>query len=207
MGEDGAVEWLGAIGLFAASVLFFAAFLRTRSGPAGLVKTASLLVLAVAFFFGAGEEISWGQRFFGIDPPEALSEVNTQQELNLHNLDSLGFYRLFKLFWIGFGVVVPIACALSARLRSRLSRLIPILPVWFAALFVIQELIADFVGGILSANPDLYHGFRPALFNRSEITETVLSLLFAIAAFVVFRSTSDERSQMPIRPASAHRVT
>lgn len=43
-------------------------------------------VLAFLFFFAAGEEISWGQRIFGIETPEFFKERNLQEETNLHNL-------------------------------------------------------------------------------------------------------------------------
>jgi hypothetical protein len=36
--------------------------------------------------FGAGEEISWGQRVFDIETPQSLMARNAQKEMNLHNL-------------------------------------------------------------------------------------------------------------------------
>src|SRR5262249_25557167 len=41
--------------------------------------------LAVACFFVAGEEISWGQRIFGIETPAPIAAHNIQHEINLHN--------------------------------------------------------------------------------------------------------------------------
>ncbi len=41
--------------------------------------------VSIAFFFVAGEEISWGQRILGIETPAEYAAVNTQQELTLHN--------------------------------------------------------------------------------------------------------------------------
>jgi len=45
-------------------------------------------LFALVLFFAAGEEISWGQRIFGISPPRWFMPRNYQQELNLHNLRS-----------------------------------------------------------------------------------------------------------------------
>ena len=45
-----------------------------------------LLLFSVAFFFGFGEEISWGQRSFDIESPFFFSENNLQNETNIHNL-------------------------------------------------------------------------------------------------------------------------
>ena len=44
------------------------------------------LACALAFFMVAGEEVSWGQRVFGIETPEALAAMNYQQEITAHNL-------------------------------------------------------------------------------------------------------------------------
>jgi len=55
---------------------------RTRAsafGPVCLGLTAAILLLAF------GEEVSWGQHWFGFTPPEAIARTNLQEEFNLHN--------------------------------------------------------------------------------------------------------------------------
>lgn len=82
--EDGIVGSAGALGLLLTSLAFAAmAWWEHRQRSA---RRYSFAVLALIFFFGAGEEISWGQRIFGIPQPPALAEVNVQHELNIHNL-------------------------------------------------------------------------------------------------------------------------
>lgn len=44
-----------------------------------------LLAWILACIYFAGEEISWGQWYFGWDTPEAFSRINDQNEMNLHN--------------------------------------------------------------------------------------------------------------------------
>lgn len=199
MGEDGVVEYLGALGLFAASVLFFLGFLRVRQSPISWIKKAFLLVLALVFLFGAGEEISWGQRILGVETPEALRDANVQGELNFHNLEVLGvtleIERLFQAFWVVFAVLVPIACAFSERARITLGRLIPVLPLWIAALFVVDQVLAELVEAFLTSNPDLYHGSLPLGTNRWELTETLVALLFAVASWTVLHDLSREHSE------------
>ena len=39
--------------------------------------------------YGAGEEISWGQRIFDYPTPDILREINSQNEMTLHNIGSL----------------------------------------------------------------------------------------------------------------------
>jgi len=83
--EDGPVEWGTAIFLFLAALVLFrnSAVLWQASG--GLAALITLLY-ALLFVFGAGEEISWGQRLFGWEPGEFFEEKNFQSETNLHNL-------------------------------------------------------------------------------------------------------------------------
>ena len=76
--EDGLYEWGTAIFFLFASILFFLSFIRT--------KALLLCLLAVVFFMGFGEEISWGQRLFNIKEPEIMNEINVQHELNIHNI-------------------------------------------------------------------------------------------------------------------------
>jgi hypothetical protein len=45
-------------------------------------------LFALVLFFVAGEEISWGQRIFGVSTPQWFMKRNYQHELNLHNLKS-----------------------------------------------------------------------------------------------------------------------
>ena len=85
--------------------------------------------MAVGLFFGAGEEISWGQRIFGIESSEFFSENNAQQETNLHNM-VVGDVKLNKLIFsnlmsIAFGIyflVLPILWNKSPKLKSLLDK-------------------------------------------------------------------------------------
>ena len=83
--EDGLVENLTALSLLAASIVnLFRVFEFRKMKKPLWILTAS--VLAVLFFFAAGEEISWGQRIFNIQSGEFFLENNKQAETNLHNL-------------------------------------------------------------------------------------------------------------------------
>lgn len=83
--EDEPVEWGTAIALFVAAIVLFrnsAVLLRQRGLLAGLLT----LFYGFLFVFGAGEEISWGQRIFNWESSEYFLDKNFQQETNLHNL-------------------------------------------------------------------------------------------------------------------------
>jgi hypothetical protein len=90
--EDGILEWLTFwnVGIAGLIVLFVA--LKNRSVMFGIA--------ALALCFYAGEEISWGQRVFGLVTPDWLIESNHQQETNLHNLIpvlSIGYLIFFTI--------------------------------------------------------------------------------------------------------------
>ena len=84
--EDGLVEMAGAIFFLGASILFLVAYLKRRTVNSTMLYSLPYLGLSLLFFFGAGEEISWGQRVFGWETPSSMVELNQQQELNLHNI-------------------------------------------------------------------------------------------------------------------------
>lgn len=94
--EDHLVEWLTVLGLLMGSFVSFSRAFRIGAKK-GTMFLVVALVLGIVLFLGAGEEISWGQRIFGIQSPEYFKEHNTQQETNFHNL-ILGGVRINR--WI-----------------------------------------------------------------------------------------------------------
>jgi len=98
-GEDGVSEWWSvATYLVAASLAGATGWRLRRTGYSGLVVFQ--LLLAAIFLIGAMEEISWGQRLFDWDTPQALQAVNQQGETTIHNLGS-GDSAIFSLFFWG----------------------------------------------------------------------------------------------------------
>jgi hypothetical protein len=47
-----------------------------------------ILMWTLACIYFAGEEISWGQWLVGWETPDAIAQINDQQESNLHNMSS-----------------------------------------------------------------------------------------------------------------------
>ena len=102
--EDGFLEWSSVLFLIAASLVSFKRFYCSR-GPK-LVR-ATLFSFGLLFLFGAGEEISWGQRLFDIQSSEFFQQVNSQGETNIHNLTVNGV-KINKLIFgklLGIGLV------------------------------------------------------------------------------------------------------
>ncbi|MCF8058570.1 MAG: hypothetical protein K9K67_04685, partial [Bacteriovoracaceae bacterium] len=108
--EDGPLEWLTVVALLMGSILciYRARILRPFRQRKFIF---GLYILAAVFFFGLGEEISWGQRifqsWFDFKVPPFFIEYNSQQEMNFHNL-RFGGVKINKLIFgtfLGIGIV------------------------------------------------------------------------------------------------------
>lgn len=99
--EDQLVEWLTALLFFAAGVLLVRYVIQNRKLFASLV--------AAFCFVCAFEEVSWGQRLLGFNPPQPFLSANLQQEVTLHNFFNASTHDLvFAVAVFGFLVVIPI---------------------------------------------------------------------------------------------------
>lgn len=128
--ETGFVEVATAVVLVPAVILAIRGALRAWRGRE---RAASALywVLALGCLFLLGEEISYGQHFFGWGTPELLAEHNVQGETNLHNLEGFNKNLLKWLTLLGMlvtGIVLPLALRRRAApgwlARSSLGRVL-----------------------------------------------------------------------------------
>ena len=104
--------------------------------------------------------------------------------------------------------MIPVLTTVSRRARDLIDPLIPILPVWLSALFLVQQAIGEGVQAFLDSNPDRYHAESagPLVSIRFEATETILSMLLAVGALSVYRRVKVETSDTAA-PFPAPRVT
>jgi len=80
LSEDGFYEYFAAFCLGIASCVFFYVYIKFDK------KNYIALFAAIVIFILCAEEISWGQRIFDIQTPDALKSLNYQEEISLHNL-------------------------------------------------------------------------------------------------------------------------
>lgn len=135
------------IGEYATSVAFAAAayFFVSAAKRGTILNCFFMLFLAFLSFLIAGEEISWGQRIFGVDTPELLRNINQQGEITLHNIGSLQGASFHEVA----GVLLQILMVISA-LKNRLSQSfdsirslsLPPVSLWPAAAVVSYVLVA-----------------------------------------------------------------
>ena len=170
--EDGLLESLTAFFLFSASVTFFLSN-----------KKHNFFIYALSFilFFGAGEEISWGQRIFNIQTPDELKSMNVQGEITLHNLDIFNrtnfdnSYKsgirnlltmdvLFRIFSFSFGILLPfLVFHVNFIKKITIQLKIPVPPItigiFFLLTYICLRLILVFVGTDLDtklATPEVF---------------------------------------------------
>jgi hypothetical protein len=160
--EDGLIEWFGALCLLLGSCLIALSVRELRRTGASWVKQTSYVVVGLILFVAFGEEISWGQRIFDIATPEALLRVNSQGETNFHNLygneNGQNFSnRAFQLFWASLGILLPVL-ALWKPAGRVLRRYVPVLPLWFAVLFIGQQLLWKPVQALWRQDPGAWGG-------------------------------------------------
>lgn len=191
LSEDRYFENLGAISFFIASVIFFYTFLkiaRSRSTDASfLPKKLVFLGLALMFFFGAGEEISWGQRIFDIQTPEALNEINAQGEITIHNIEigdwEINFETMFDVLWLFLALLVPFAFIFVRPAREMLTRFLPIGHWGIGLLFLLNYLWAKAAKLIYLDQYKFDFVSLPFVQAVQEIKESNYSLLFVFFAF------------------------
>jgi hypothetical protein len=150
-GEDGPVENLTALGFALAALGFGLAAWRAPAlqqvGSAW--ARAATVCWALLMFLAMGEEISWGQRIFGIETPEAVARVNLQNELTIHNIGAVneflgGTHRYLSIYMLMTGLGIPLFAQLHwGRSLFRVLRF-PVLPWYYSALFVGAYLYAKY---------------------------------------------------------------
>lgn len=157
--EDSFYENVGFLCLFMTSLTFFYLFYRkTTEGRQPEIKPKRntwFLLLGLLFFFGAGEEINWGQRILHFKTPDIFSS-NTQQATSIHNLPVFDWSHdketaierlfimnsMFGMFWFIYCVLVPAIHFISSNANAWLNQFqLPVPPIWISCFFIINYLI------------------------------------------------------------------
>ncbi|MCC7251314.1 hypothetical protein [Hyphomicrobium sp.] len=166
----------------AASLLCFLA-LRFEVVKASRLLWLMVLLFALAALYIAGEEHSWGQHFFNWNTPAYWSEINRQQETNLHNTSAWFNQRPKLVFdaamFVG-GLVIPFIQLWTGPFRQPLLALFtPSLAIAPAAIIALVFKGVDDLGkGVLDDR----------LFTRpSEVVETFQYLYMFFYVIVLRR--------------------
>ena len=181
--EDGPVEWgqvLGfAVACFVAGALARRLIEKRRTLPGLLFGT-----VALGLFVIVGEEISWGQRILGVATPGGLSDVNTQDELNLHNIrgvrSALSYPRMLVAAW---GVLAGLLDPRIRRLSTASKVDFPLAPPFFLIPCFAVVLAYDLVRLTLWKKP----GFFVSMARYGEWPELCLAAGLAVFLVLAYR--------------------
>ena len=119
--EDGFIEWCTVAVLFLTMLVCARRFLALRNVRPPMFLFVTLL-LTLLCLFGAGEEISWGQRIFGLETPDYLKDKNAQGELGIHNLVVEINGEEIKLNKLIFGTGLAVALLIYLFIAAPLYR-------------------------------------------------------------------------------------
>tara|TARA_R110000868_G_scaffold35549_1_gene127351 strand:- start:9990 stop:10769 length:780 start_codon:yes stop_codon:yes gene_type:complete len=175
VGDGGLIENL-TITVMIFPVILFAANRLLRK-PARHFGPAFMIAVSAALIVGFGEEISWGEHWFGLAVPDAIAETNLQGELNLHNyirpgmMEALYYGVALVLLLIAGNLRLVLAGEVSAPGRLGLKALL-----------------------VLSAALLSHHVFQ-------ELGE----LVTIITAFLIWQRIDDRR--LALKPRWLHQVT
>ena len=147
--EDGVIEYLTASFLLFASIKLFFLFLKIYKKYS--VFNFGLLSYNLVLFFGFGEEISWGQRIFGIQSPSFFSENNFQGEINIHNMMVMGvdlnrwiFTYVLVLIFTFYFLITPIMYYKNKFPKTIVNRFSFFIPNYlYSSIFLITTLIIN----------------------------------------------------------------
>ncbi len=128
--EDGFIEWVTVVILLVAMVVC-ARRVYTLWGKRPPLFLGVTGLLAAFCLFGAGEEISWGQRILGLETPEYFMERNAQGEIGLHNLVVEINGEEVKLNKLIFGTGLAIAMLIYLFIATPLYRTKPLVTNFF----------------------------------------------------------------------------
>ena len=105
---------------------------------------AFYLLFSLALLAIGAEEVAWGQWFVGFETPASLSEINTQNELTLHNLEI--FNDHLEIFPLLYGVWGLISIWFNKLPRFNKIASPPVLLSWYLAIAIIStvDLVQDF---------------------------------------------------------------
>ncbi|MDA0272298.1 MAG: hypothetical protein O3C68_03485 [Proteobacteria bacterium] len=174
--EDGFIEWCTVIVLVSAMLVCGKRFFTLRRVRPTLFLTVTML-LTLLCLFGAGEEISWGQRLFGLETPDYLKDRNAQGELGLHNLVIEVNGEEVKLNKLIFGTGLAIALLIYLFIATPLYRK--------------NDRVRSFFNAIAAPMPRNFHIIGYLLVvatvellidssKRGEMTEFAGSIIFAL---------------------------
>lgn len=137
--EDGVIEYL-QFAAFVASAVLAGWIARGRWVMGHRVQALLFAAVCIGLVLISGEEISWGQRILGYDAPEALREINEQDEMTFHNIGGvLLFFNVGLLLASLYAIVAePIGRSIGVGERWADADILFSPPLFLASAFAVM---------------------------------------------------------------------
>ena len=174
--EDGFIEGSTVLALFAGMLICLRRLVTLRGVRSGgfLAVTG---FLAVFCFFGAGEEISWGQRILQIETPEFFKTHNKQQETGFHNLEFEMNGEMISVNKLVFGTGLALGMLIYLFVMTPLYRLRSPVAHWLDRLAVPMPRNYHIAGYLIVVG--VVEGLVDSS-RRGEMTEFAGSIIFLL---------------------------
>jgi hypothetical protein len=171
--ENGLVEFLQVIFLFM-STIFLIKFIKKIYYQFNIIQRIFILLYLSGIVYYLFEEISWGQHLFGWSTPEIFSNLNHQNETNIHNISSIfnELPRNLLLIWCSLSFV------LVKTLKNNFNNFKKIILPNDNIKSISILILIFFIPNLLVEKLDLAPG-HPAL----NDTEILLNIFFEIISF------------------------
>ena len=162
-----------------------------RGGHKGIAALYVLVCLGIVFI--VGEELSWGQRLFGVETADWIRDVNKQGENTIHNIR--GVNVVFK--WIhvligAYGLFLPLALRNKdlASHREMATLLVP-------HLILVPYFVFEFLWRLQALLWEPAKQYRYTIHEYNEVIELILAI--AIFLFMVYQLRRRDGSRRGLR--------
>ena len=154
-----------------------------------------LLLFVMAMIYFAGEDLNWGQYYFGWNAPEFFQVHNREQETNLHNMSPWFNQKprlVVELWLLIAGVLVPLGWRLPQRLTKKVvpNLLWPDMRLVFVSIMALLAMVASSLQ---------HHAIVPGI-RWSEVQEIYFAYAWLLYALLLLARIGELRQDR----ASAH---
>ncbi|MBC3758247.1 hypothetical protein H7U19_07520 [Hyunsoonleella sp. SJ7] len=178
--ENSLVENLTFLAFMVGCILGLKLSLKFHQRAQNKVLKWLIVLISIAFFIIAMEEISWGQQFLKFETPEWMGGMNAQNELTVHNIST--FQGKSEILRLLFGLAGLVGIGLN---RNK----------FFQRVAVPYVLISFVIVIIVISVFDVYDDFYPisqqlstGVQRLSELVEMLIAFLGCLYMWLLLRS-------------------
>lgn len=189
--EDSVIEYLTAVFALQASLITLGVgiYLAIKRSAIAAIMAA---LTALGFFVIGMEEISWMQRIFDLNVPEYFVQRNIQQEINLHNLNTVLTMNIFYMgAFFGF-VFIPFFSEKISKVFTKLR--LPALELFIPSKWLVLPVLLSLAFASSNFSTSLNHTVMVVftilvicryLLSQEEFNEVLLPMYLSLIIYAV----------------------